>query len=177
MSSTQLDKHIMQCLNSWLTGQTQGVIVTGGTSDWPPVPNGLAQGSILGPVLINIFIYDLDAGLEGILSKFAGDTKLRGAVYSLEGRETLQGHLNKSEGWAFTSHRKFNKRKCWILHLGWGNSGCMDRLGNEMLESSAMERDLGIPADRKLNMNQQCPGSQEGQPCPGEQSIGSWLGR
>ncbi|KAJ7411487.1 hypothetical protein WISP_102457 [Willisornis vidua] len=44
---------------------------------------------------------------------------------------------------------KFNKGKCWILHMKWDNPGCSYRLGNEILESSAMERDLRVLADGK----------------------------
>ncbi|TRZ23854.1 hypothetical protein HGM15179_003245 [Zosterops borbonicus] len=65
---------------------------------------------------------------------------------------------------------KFNQGKCWIPHVGWGDRGCTDRLGNERLDSSAGERDLGILVCGVLDMSQQCPGSQEGQPCPGGSS-------
>ncbi|KAJ7404740.1 hypothetical protein WISP_143620 [Willisornis vidua] len=85
--------------------------------------------------------------LEGILSKFADDTKLGGGVDSLKGREALQRDLDKSEDWAITNHIKFNKGKFSILHLGWGNPRCMNRLGNERLENSAMERDLAVLAN------------------------------
>ncbi|KAJ7415443.1 rna-directed dna polymerase from mobile element jockey-like [Willisornis vidua] len=128
--------------------------------------SGVPKGSILSPVLFNIFINNLDTQLEGILSNFSDSTKLGGAVASLKGREALQKDLDKLEAWAITNHRKINKDKCQILHLGWDNPGCTHRLGNEMLESSAMEIALGVPDDDQLNMSQQCPGTQEGQPCP-----------
>ncbi|KAJ7418843.1 hypothetical protein WISP_57325 [Willisornis vidua] len=57
---------------------------------------------------------------------------------------------------------KFNKHKCQILHLGQNNSRCTYRLGKERLESSLTEKALEILINYKLNMSQQCPGSQEG---------------
>jgi len=76
---------------------------------------GQSQAEFLLP---NVSVNDLHAGLEDVLSKFAHDTKLEGAVASTEGGENLHRDVDKIENRASTKCIKYNKNKCLILHLG-----------------------------------------------------------
>jgi len=88
----------------------------------------------------------LDRGLEGILSKFEDNTKLGGAADSCK---AWQRHPDKLESWTITSCIKLNKNKLPVLHLGLGKPWYLYRLREERLESSPVERDLGVLLERE----------------------------
>ncbi|KAF7236268.1 RNA-directed DNA polymerase from mobile element jockey [Varanus komodoensis] len=92
-----LDRTTTRWIQNWLLNRTKRVLIKGTFSDWMLVPSGVPQGSVLGPVLFNIFINDLDEEVQGKRITFADDTKLGGTANTPEDRMKIQGDYDKPE--------------------------------------------------------------------------------
>ncbi|KAK4817250.1 hypothetical protein QYF61_005463, partial [Mycteria americana] len=123
--------------------ETQRVVISDMKSSWGPITSSVPQGLILSPVPFNIFINDLDDGAEFTLSKFAHVPTCEEWLIHHRG-----WNLNRLEKWANRNLMKFSKGKCKVLH--------QYMLGDDQLESSFAQKDLGVLVDTKLTMSQQC---------------------
>ena len=101
---------------------------------------GIHQRSVLGPILFNIFITDIDSGVKCTFSKFADDTKLCGQMDTPEERDAIQKDLDRFEQWVQENLMRFNKYQCEVLHLGRGNIHYHHRLREERVSTALPKR-------------------------------------
>ncbi|KAK4814694.1 LOW QUALITY PROTEIN: hypothetical protein QYF61_025520 [Mycteria americana] len=150
LAAQGLDRHAFHWVKHRLDGWAQRVVVKGVQS----VGGRSQAGSVLGPVLFNTFINDLDEGIECTLTKQHQSGGR--SVDLLNGRKALQRDRDRLHRWAGANCMRFNKAQCQVLHLGHNNPMQRYRLGEEWLESCLAEKDLGVLVDSRLNMSQQC---------------------
>lgn len=72
---------------------TQRIVINGFLSNWEDTSSEVLQGSVLHPELVNIFMNDLDNGVESMLYKIMNDAKLGGIANTLEDKIRIQKTL------------------------------------------------------------------------------------
>jgi hypothetical protein len=80
-------------LKAFLTGRFQRVMYQGALSSMSPVTSGVPQGSVLGPLLFNLFISDISHSLNSKCLLFADDTLIYRPIQSPADELSLQADL------------------------------------------------------------------------------------
>uniref|UniRef100_A0A8D2L497 Reverse transcriptase domain-containing protein n=1 Tax=Varanus komodoensis TaxID=61221 RepID=A0A8D2L497_VARKO len=156
LRSFGIHQSTVRWIRAWLTDRKQRVTISGESLEWRPVTSGVPQGSVLGPILFNLFINIMEEGVNSLLIKFTDNTKTGAVATSEEQVLQIQKDLDRLWKWAGDNRMAFNVDKCKVLHLGHRNRCHKYRLGDKWPESSTCERDLGVLVDCRLNMSQQC---------------------
>ena len=85
--------------------------------------------AVLGLVLFNAFVSDLDEGVVSTLGKYASESKLGAVAGTLEGCAAIQQDVGRLESWANRKLMRFSKSKCGVFQLGRNNCKYQWRLG------------------------------------------------
>ena len=156
LKSHGMGNSIINWIEQWLKDRRQRVVVDGEVSSWKSVLSGVPQGSVLGPILLLVYINDLEEGVTGKILKFADDTKLFRKVKEIGDKQNLQDDIDKLVKWSEKWQMLFNFGKCKCLHTGSGNTGMNYEMGGTILSKTVKEKDLGVTMNANMKVSEQC---------------------
>ena len=143
-------------LNSYLKGRKQRVKIGDKTSDWLEILFGVPQGSILGPILFNIFLNDLFCFVqETEICNFADDNTLYACDSTLERViSRLENDISKVNSWFKNNSMVANQDKFQVMFLGTKNPSEISlKVGSFVIHGQTQVLLLGITIDHKLTFS------------------------
>ena len=87
------------------------------------VKSGVPQGSVLGPMLFTLYVWDAPQVAKCIVSMFVDDTKPKfyPVLTDRNSNLKLNNDLASMQTWSSRMQMTFNIEKCKVLHLGSNN--------------------------------------------------------
>ena len=155
MHSYGFSKQSLRLIKDYLTDRKQRVGVDGVFSTWLELLTGVPQGSILGPLLFNIYINDLMLEFidsEAKIGNFADDNTIFASGSSDdEIKAKLKCSLEAVGSWFSQNGLQLNADKCKLIVFGKPGSDTMSlRFNGETLQETSSVKLLGIVFDSGL---------------------------
>ena len=154
------DISALKLIYDYLRNRIQRTKVNGGYSSWREILSGVPQGSILGPLLFNIFINDVFFFLNKTkITNYADDN----STYAIENDimellKTLESETCEVLNWFRVNEMKPNQGKCHLLvadinHTKYSSDSYI-YLDNAFLANEESVKLLGVYIDQRLDFKE-----------------------
>ena len=143
----------LRYMKSYLKNRKQRVRVNKTFSEWERITTGVPQGSILGPLLFNIFLNDLFLFVSNAsLSNYADDNTLYTFGDNLKkNKDNLRSSFDTVHQWFYENYMVLNAGKCHFMCLGNNAENETFLLHNILMENSKEQKILGVRIDKKFD--------------------------
>ena len=142
-------------ISSYLRDRKQRTKMENSYSSWANITSGVPQGSILGPLLFNIYINDLFLFFENCdITNYADDNTPFMCGENLDDViSQLEKNFLKLSKWFKTNNFKLNDKKSHLL-VSNHDSGVSINIGGYTIPCSASEKLLGVCIDNTLKFEE-----------------------
>ena len=140
-------------IKTWLTDQTQCVLLNGKSSTPVTVTSGVPQGTVLGPLMFLLYINDITRSISSPLRLFADDCLLYRVIDSQHDASILQQDLDRLSEWVHIWQLRFNVSKCVVIRGTRSQSPIIHNyeLNNHTLTITDRHTYLGVLLDKHLS--------------------------
>ena len=147
------EKSALQLIKSYLCGRWQRTKINSSYSTWSELLSGVPQGSVLGPLLFNLFINDLFFIVKTDICNYADDSTPYVTDMKLETlMEKLECAASTAVEWFRYNGMKLNSSKCHLIVCGHKFEHMLTKIDNSLIIESFQVKLLGIEINSKLTL-------------------------
>lgn len=148
---------LLRWVESYLNNRSQAVALGGFCSDFIKITSGVPQGSLLGPLLYNVYLYDIYTCFhDSRFLMYADDTKIFIDISNINDANKLQSDLNRLNEYYEHNRITVNSKKCQLITFTRKNKplNFSYSIQGHPIERTNIVRDLGVHFDSKLNFSE-----------------------